>query len=323
MDSSPTPREASPAGMLIQILRSLAGFSAMMRCSCDDAYPARGDERGHHRLRLPRIILFSILIALPAAAVSGGEPEGFTRVPQVGEVLRYKVKWHFIRLGTITVKTFRDSTCAAPADFRVAMIVESNPDIAFLSIREYNECAMLAGTAGSQAFKAKHYDGELCTIVRREYLEGTHTLVSCITDGRTGAVTRADTSAGVTTYVEGPSLFLFARCAIGTGGSRSIPTCVGNVMSTTDFEFDNATKEVGIDACAGPIRTRHFSGFAHWTGGSSAGVTGEFEGWLSDDSAAVPIRAEMKTILGPVSLQLEEWTRDGWSPQPVFQASSH
>jgi proteasome assembly chaperone (PAC2) family protein len=57
-----------------------------------------------------------------------------------------------------------------------------------------------------------------------------------------------------------------------------------------------------------------YVGLAKWTGASAAGLTGEFEGWISDDSAAIPILAEVKIALGSIWIELESWTRPGWSP---------
>lgn len=94
-------------------------------------------------------------------------------------------------------------------------------------------------------------------------------------------------------------------------------------MSKTDLQFDGEVEEVEVDACDQPVRTRKFTGFAHWSGGTSVGLTGEFTGWLSDDDASVPMRAEMRTLLGSITLELEQWARDGWVPPTALQASSH
>jgi hypothetical protein len=60
-----------------------------------------------------------------------------------------------------------------------------------------------------------------------------------------------------------------------------------------------------------PVRTRKYKGFVHGQGGTSAGLSGEFTGWVSDDEAAIPLQAEMKVLLGSIHLELERWTRAG------------
>jgi hypothetical protein len=93
---------------------------------------------------------------------------------------------------------------------------------------------------------------------------------------------------------------------------------IGGKLCATDLEFENEIGETEIGAIDFPVRTRRYSGFAHWTGGSSAGVNGSFTGWVTDDDASIPVRAEMKVLVGSIVLELEQWTRPGWSPpRPV------
>jgi hypothetical protein len=40
---------------------------------------------------------------------------------------------------------------------------------------------------------------------------------------------------------------------------------------------------------------------------------GDFKGWFSDDTAVIPITAEMKVILGSVKIELNQWNRKGWN----------
>jgi hypothetical protein len=43
-------------------------------------------------------------------------------------------------------------------------------------------------------------------------------------------------------------------------------------------------------------------------------LTGDFEGWFSNDEARVPILAKMKVILGSITIELMRWKRAGWTP---------
>jgi hypothetical protein len=44
------------------------------------------------------------------------------------------------------------------------------------------------------------------------------------------------------------------------------------------------------------------------------GLSGEFEGWFSNDEARVPILAKMKVLIGSVTIELMSWKRKGWAP---------
>ena len=54
------------------------------------------------------------------------------------------------------------------------------------------------------------------------------------------------------------------------------------------------------------------AGTADFTG--IYGMSGDFEGWFSNDEARIPILAKMKVIIGSVTIELTRWTRTGWSP---------
>jgi hypothetical protein len=43
-------------------------------------------------------------------------------------------------------------------------------------------------------------------------------------------------------------------------------------------------------------------------------MSGEFHGWVTDDDAAVILKAEVKILLGSVRIELESYERTGWSP---------
>src|SRR5512135_902073 len=56
------------------------------------------------------LVLIFALLALHSQS-PGGDPPLPGNVLRDGEVLQYKVKWSFIRLGTVTLRTVRDTSC--------------------------------------------------------------------------------------------------------------------------------------------------------------------------------------------------------------------
>ena len=244
-------------------------------------------------------------------------------VVQAGEELRYKVRWNFFRLGTIILRTSQDSSCHSPSDFKVSMTVESNPDLPFLWIREYNESLFDGLQLTSKGFRARHRNGDDCYAVDQTHYSGQRKTVCTRTDLNSGTILRVDTIHNVDKYVEGPSLFFYARCMSRSICRVNVPTLVEAKMSSTDICVDGSIQEVTIEAMVLPVRTRIVKGFTYWTGGSSAGMSGEFAGWMSDDEAAIPIRAEMKILLGSITLELEQWKRPGWKPPFTQNASTN
>ena len=167
----------------------------------------------------------TMALALAAPAV-GGEGAKTTGVFQPGEELTYKVKWNFVRLGTIILQTVQDSSCSDRNDFKIVMIVQSNPDLPFIWIREYNESLINALSLSSRRFKARHRNGEDYYAVTQVHDGSLRTVAYTRTDLNSGALLRTDTLQNVSDYVEGPSLLFYARCIAGGRGKWSVPTIV-------------------------------------------------------------------------------------------------
>lgn len=111
---------------------------------------------------------------------------------------------------------------------------------------------------------------------------------------------------------DGLSLFFTARQFLKSNKSIRIPTFMGGDTSYTNINFTGKIENVEIDAVDYPVRTVYFNGKADWTG--VYGVTGQFEGWFSDDEAKVPILAKMKLYIGSADIKLIKWKRNGWQP---------
>ncbi len=236
------------------------------------------------------------------------------RVFQPGEVLRYRVKWTFLRLGTLTLRSERDTSSADGSGFKLIMQIESNPDLRFLWIQEYNESHVDPGSLCTRHLLARHRNGDDLSEIREQYDQSTHTARSSEVDMNSGNVLISTTLANAPAFVDGASLVFKTRALSRSGGTVRMPTMIKGKIQNTTVEFDRGMENLEIDAWGKEIRTRKFCGLAEWTGGTSVGFGGDFIGWLSDDDAAVVIRAEMKILLGSVVLELEQWTRPGWVP---------
>jgi len=120
-------------------------------------------------------------------------------------------------------------------------------------------------------------------------------------------------------YQDGLSLVYFARKHVMDSAHIRVPTIVYGKKGFTQFYFTRNRTTEEIDAVPSPVRVVKFHGKAEFEG--IFGLTGEFKGWFSDDAAAVPVKAEMKVILGNVKIELAHWKRKGWTP-PVLETSA-
>ncbi|MGA9363277.1 MAG: DUF3108 domain-containing protein [Bacteroidota bacterium] len=256
----------------------------------------------------------ALLIMLVACPILAQQEAGIRPVFQSGEELQYKVKWSFFRLGTVFIRTQRDTSSVDSALYRVTMNIESNPSLFFVKVHDKNESLISIADVMSRVYFGKHCKGDGCNEIHFEY-DGVHRRAfyseKYAEKDKPMCMTIIEDASP---YVDGPSLLFFARCHSGSGKVLHVPTMNGGVIRNTVLNFTGPLEEVEIGAFDQPIRTRKYTGFMDWEGGTSAGLSGEFTGWISDDEAAIPIQAEMKVILGSVHLELEKWHREGWVP---------
>jgi len=321
--SNAQSQNSDNTGSLVHaLLQSLAGMASMISAGdCSDEFPeppiVRPDVPHAHAKTLKLALLLALLaFATPAL---GGEHIAPGGVFQPGETLRYSVTWKFLRLGTLSIRTERDTTSSDGSEFTVIMKVESNPTLQFLWIREVNEAHIEASSVTSRHFLARHRNGDDLVEIRHQFDPATRTAITSLTDMNMGKLLRCDTVYNATPYVDGASLVFKARELSRTIGRVPVPTMIDGRLCNTTLEMGGDVESLHIDAWGQEIRTRRYSAHADWTGGTSSGLGGESTGWVSDDEAAVPIRAEMKILLGSIVLELEQWTRTGWVPPPVMQ----
>ncbi len=230
------------------------------------------------------------------------------------EKLVYSVHWTFIRIGTITIKTEVPFNTANKDVKKVTMIIESNPYIPFVDIEEFNESIINAADGMSRNYFGIHNQ------------EGREVEISCIYDpmnnnayytvknSASGIAEVKDTISIVDKYVDGPSLFNYTRMVADSGCSLNVPTMIKGKISNTLLDFCGPIENIDIDAVDLPVRTLQYKGIADWEEGGAAGLSGDFTGWISDDSASIIVKAEMEVFLGSIVVELEEWINPGWIP---------
>ncbi|GAH11476.1 unnamed protein product, partial [marine sediment metagenome] len=138
-----------------------------------------------------------------------------------------------------------------------------------------------------------------------------------VKDLNTDRLTRFNIIEHVKPYLDGPSLFYFARQNSQSGKVLTIPTLIDGKMQETILDFTGEAEYIKIDALDYPVRARKYTGIAKWTGGTSAGLGGNFNGWVCDDNFAVTLRAEMEVFLGSVVIELEDFHRPDWIPNTL------
>ena len=117
-------------------------------------------------------------------------------------------------------------------------------------------------------------------------------------------------------YTNGVSFIYYLRkaCQIAQGKSATlnIPIIDDTVRSTVTLTIDEKKEACDVNAFSFPLDSYRLSGHINFTG--TFGITGDFVGWMAADSSAVPLKANMKVLLGSVVVQLKEIDRNNWIP---------
>lgn len=222
-----------------------------------------------------------------------------------GEQLSYKVKWGFVRLGSIHMR--QSTTDPFMLDtMKVVLQGSSAAGLPFISVR-FTTTALL--------------DVHRPSNVWYELIPGnnprTRTIYKTVPDsGYALAISteedvpvRTDTLSADPSFYDGTGLFMLARCASGSDTTLVLPTVMEHALGTTTIVFSSAIEEIRVPAFERPIRAHEFHGVTDWVGSSFAGMSGGFRGWVSTDDSRRILRAEVKLFLGSAVIELEEVTR--------------
>ncbi len=253
------------------------------------------------------------LALLCVCSLSGAASPLMGSVVQPGEELQYKVKYGFVRLGTVVVKTEQDPYSHDPNMVRVTFTMDTDPKIPFLNVHEYSESTMNRWRLTSERFYGEHAKKGHKIRVRFQYDEPHKLVWWDRTDLATGATLNHDTIHNMQPFLEGPSLFTYGRAMSGSHDVVTMPILVDGAVGSAKLDYTKGRAYVDVDAFDEHVRTRKYQGETN-TAVSTAAMTGPFTVWVSDDDAAVPVRLEMKIVVGSITMELEKWNRPGWQP---------
>jgi hypothetical protein len=255
-----------------------------------------------------------ILVTVSTVSLAVAQPAARRSVFMPGETLQYKVKWGFFRLGTVVITQQPcDSRKAEPR--LLSMSVHSASGLPFISVHFLNS-----------SFKSPNalWVSEETIITgedssdRTTYWQDTAAKMLY----RTRTTKGCDNFSFDSSHVDGLSydalgLLMMARLYAATNQTIALPTLNEFAVKETEITFTNEMEELDVAACDTPVRCRRIEGNAKWVGNSFAGMKGPFTGWISDDDASLPLRAELKIFLGSIVLELESTNRLDWGPRKL------
>ncbi|MBM2813883.1 MAG: hypothetical protein HW421_645 [Ignavibacteria bacterium] len=230
---------------------------------------------------------------------------------QSGEELTYEVTFLGFKLGTIRMFILAEEKFGLNIAYRAMSQMESIPQIPYFKLNATYQSWIDQSAAfsykfeGSTRFITPEWDWQrLIFDYQKNFVVNEK--------WKNQQKTWLDTVRSSKKWNDGCSLFYFARQFAGSKRGIAVPTVMERDTCKTIINFTNKVENVNISSIDYPVRTLYFNGAAKWTG--VYGITGNFEAWVSDDNARIPIKAKMKVYVGSVNIELVSWKRDGWTP---------
>lgn len=259
------------------------------------------------------IVSFLFLGSITVAGTALSAPQDTTAdaVFQAGEELTYNVTYAGINLGQIRLRLSDTVSVSGGRAFHARGLIDSYRSIPFVELHTvYEDCIAPAGYSEWFLSKTKHNTHWIVYSYRFNYPERRVVLEKSFDTAV--AVVGRDTLRIDTACQDGLSLFYSARKFLQPGSHARFPSVVSEKKGYANIEVSREREHETIDAIDYPVRLIHAAGSAHFVG--VYGLSGDFEGWFSDDAARVPVIAKLKVFIGSIRLELMKWKRDGWAP---------
>lgn len=234
------------------------------------------------------------------------------------EYLEYDVYWKFLNLGKIRVWT------RVEGDSVYSKIhVESNPYIFFVNVNYTFESKFHKENPLNSYLNV--YEVKDAVPLKTIFLRQGNDIVAKQFDMKSGVFIGQKSIYYPDIYYHGITAFFVARKLCGTGVAVYIPLLFATEeklerppfivrIEKVKFNFPEKRENVKISSLNSEVQTIELNGYASFVSKELAGISGEFNGWFSDDWARVPIKATFNTFLGVVRLELSKWEKDSWSP---------
>lgn len=260
------------------------------------------------------IIFFSFIFYTPFAVQKNKINSGALYVNkklQVGEELTYMVKYSLLKLGEVRLKIESKDTVKGEVYYNAKAFIDSYSGIPFVNLHQIYETKINEDSASSffrglvrgddyTTFTDYNFDYQDSTIKIKKGKVYPHQVW-------VDSTTSADKY-----YQDGLSIFYYARLCTGQIKNEDVPCFVNEKKVSTQISYYNEVSDISIDAVDYDIACVKLEGYTDFV--SVFGLTGHFEGWFSDDEAAIPIVADMRVIIGNITLELISWKRKGWTP---------
>ena len=250
------------------------------------------------------LIYIFFQVALNAANVNKLTPFRW----QIGEQLTWKVRWSFIRLGTLKMIVEDTVRIKNQKLYRIRLLMDSNPVLIFVNIHNKYECLVDSLFRPVVYMVNENNGGDRNLLLYQFDYQKKLAIMQVLNADDTTKVVKQKTIPLEHTLYDGISLTFFARGNAYPDKRFRLYTFINDQTGPLDMYFSPEMEKIKISAINKKMSTIRVEGTFHIKG--IAGVTGDYKGWFTLDERRVPLKALMKVFIGNVVVELEAW--DKW-----------
>lgn len=245
---------------------------------------------------------------------NGWGTAGDRYIMQPKEMVTFEASYLFIKLGTVRFEILGRTECNGVPSYRLRAFIDSYSGIPFVDYHAvYETCAdartMMCLSTSNDKEKGDKW-------VRSKYILDYPVKRLIWEESADGVLLKKVEMPIDTVYTDGLSFFYYVREACRASDGRkeklAIPIVSDTIRSSVYLTINERREPCSVSAFHYPIQANRLSGHIDFEG--TFGVTGAFVGWISADSAAVPLKADLKVIVGSIVVKLKSISRDRWIP---------
>ena len=230
---------------------------------------------------------------------------------QAGEELTYNVTYAGINLGQIRLRMTDTVSDDGDSSFHARALINSYRSVPFIDLHTVYE-DIIAPAGFSEWFESKTKRDNHWVVITYRFRYPERRVVIERSVGGSDGIGSQDSLRINTASQDGLSLLYSARKSLRPGARLRFPSIVSEKQGYATIDVSETLESETIDAIGYPVNLIHCTGSAHFVG--VYGLSGDFEGWFSDDAARVPVIAKLKVFIGSIRIELMKWKREGWVP---------
>lgn len=233
---------------------------------------------------------------------------------QVDEEVTFEAGYLFFKIGAVKFQVLGETVYDNVPAYRIRAYIDSYSGIPFVNLHAVYETIADARTLTCLFTSNSQKDGD--NWIYTSYHFNFDRKIVEWRQSENGKVIKEIDYPLDKGYTDGVSFFYYLReanrRADGKMTSLCVPIVIDTIPSSVDLTINEKKENCDVSAYDFPLESYRMSGHLNFKG--FFGVTGDFVGWMSADSAEVPLRADVKVILGSVVVKLKGIKRENWIP---------